>query len=165
MRRCLTVDSHGLSPVPAGTGHWFVFGRRAERIPTAFVRGLTLLYTLMANIQTQPNGPTYNYQAPYGYSAQGGQYAGPSSNTNASNTPFVLTSPQYSGVSGHQESGIPGLPMPEAAPEVTHAVASRAMERLLSAGLKEQGFDGAEPLALKRLQTEIEACGFIFIPF
>lgn len=45
-------------------------------------------------------------------------------------------------------------------PGVTASVAQTAVDRLISAQLKEQGFDGAEPAALQRLGDEVAACAF-----
>jgi transcription initiation factor TFIID subunit 8 len=42
-------------------------------------------------------------------------------------------------------------------------VATRAIERLVLVGLKNAGFDGSDPGALKRLEAEVVECEFHFI--
>lgn len=49
---------------------------------------------------------------------------------------------------------------PLAQSNVTSDVASRALHRLMSVELKAEGFDVAEPAAMKLLELEVVACTF-----
>lgn len=49
---------------------------------------------------------------------------------------------------------------PPAEPTVTPKVAERAIKKLVTAELKNAGFDRAEPMAVKQLELEVQACAY-----
>lgn len=55
-------------------------------------------------------------------------------------------------------------PPPPDYSSINPEVATKAIERLALAGLKDAGFDGSEVGALKRLEAEVVECMFHFIP-
>ncbi|KAI0316987.1 hypothetical protein OF83DRAFT_1059435 [Amylostereum chailletii] len=111
----------------------------------------------MALPQSQSYAQTYNYQPTFSnYTPQNNHYPTANFGTVPPNAPYVFTNPQYSGAK-QEVVAAPSLSTPESSPEVTPEIASKALQKLISAGLKEQGFDGGEPAALERLEAEIVA--------
>ena len=78
-------------------------------------------------------------------------YASPPRDTLPPSLSKKKTRKQASSKSSHLQRS----PQP---PGMTAAVAQTAVDRLISAQLKEQGFDGAEPTALQTLGDEVIAC-------
>ncbi|KAI9448259.1 hypothetical protein H4582DRAFT_2068782 [Lactarius indigo] len=105
---------------------------------------------------TVPPGRAYtqqpfNYPQPYGqYSAQ--QYPP----VNYSARPQNLVYPAFQVPFGRKDpaSWIEALP-PQELSSVDPEVASKVLSRFISAELKHEGFDSAEPVALERLEVEV----------
>jgi hypothetical protein len=52
-------------------------------------------------------------------------------------------------------------PPPPVLASVTPPIASQTVQRLISTQLQDTGFDSVQPLAMRRLETEVAACEFV----
>lgn len=128
-----------------------------------------------------PSTTTFSsmYQQPAGDAAAGSPVAGtqqhsppatyninqyyPAGYTAASTAPIVapgaLSYYAFSGNNTAQSDAKPGeLAPPPAEPTVTPKVAENAMRRLVTVELKHAGFEKAEPMAVRQLELEVQAC-------
>ncbi|TFY79208.1 hypothetical protein EWM64_g4804 [Hericium alpestre] len=107
--------------------------------------------------QTQPYPQNFSaYQTSYAHYSAQTHY--PSANYNqvpATATSFLY--PPSQSLQQGSQSPARDVPSPPDPSNVTPEVASQALQRFISTQVKNEGFDGADPAALRRLELEVAA--------
>ena len=108
--------------------------------------------TASGSQQTQQAATYINQYYPAGY-APVTTVAGPIV------APGALSYYAFSSSNTAQTGAKPGeVPPPPAEPTVTPKVAENATRRLVTAELKNVGFENAEPMTVRQLELEVQAC-------